>query len=200
MVDNNTNLDGFSRNVPRPLVDDIIHHFQISLDSIHGPAHWARVRYTGLLLARETGADWKVVELFAFLHDSQRRNDGADPEHGPRAGVYARAQCGRLFDLTPEQLEVLVFSCNGHTKERLIDDVTAQTCWDADRLDLYRPGVDILPDPYYLGTTAAKDTGMMQGAIGRSRVSQHAVQLFYGRRWGGEVCGDARAFQREQHQ
>lgn len=164
-----TLLNAAPRNVPRRLVDDIVGNFQISLDSIHGPSHWARVRYNGLLLSQRTGADWKIVELFAFLHDSQRMNDGADPEHGPRAAAYAMEKCGVLFDLSSAQLEVLVLACNGHTKDRLTENITAQTCWDADRLDLYRPGVGIMPDPYYLGTQAAREASIMKEAVRRSR-------------------------------
>lgn len=69
--------------VPRALVDDILANFYLPHASVHGPAHWARVRLNGMRIAQVSGADRKVVELFAFLHDSQRRNDGTDPEHGP---------------------------------------------------------------------------------------------------------------------
>jgi len=36
-------------------------------------------------------------------------------------------------------------ACEGHTYKGYHDDVTIQTCWDADRLDLGRVG--ITPDP-----------------------------------------------------
>ena len=68
-----------------PLDTLVRNGFQLPLTSIHGPAHWARVRENGLRLATETGADRTVVELFALLHDSQRRSDGRDPGHGRRA-------------------------------------------------------------------------------------------------------------------
>lgn len=152
--------------VPRILVDDILANFRLPQSSVHGPAHWARVRLNGLLIARESGADLKVVELFAFLHDSQRIDDGADPEHGPRAAEYALSKHGVLFDLKPRQLKALVAACRGHTRERLSDSVTVQTCWDADRLDLFRVG--IRPDRYYLGTPAARSSELMRAAIARS--------------------------------
>ncbi len=40
-------------------------------------------------MARVNGAREDVVELFAFLHDSQRFHDGTDREHGARAADYA---------------------------------------------------------------------------------------------------------------
>jgi len=146
---------------------DILRQFRLPRHSIHGPAHWARVRYNGLLLTRDSGADWQVVELFAFIHDSQRYDDGYDPDHGPRAAEYASRTCGRLFQLSDAQLDLLVKACMGHTHERLTPCVTVQTCWDADRLDLARVG--IIPDPYYLGTDLAKDPQVIAEAIARSR-------------------------------
>ena len=146
---------------------DILRQFRLPRHSIHGPAHWARVRYNGLLLSRECGADWQVVELFAFIHDSQRYDDGFDPDHGPRAADYALRTCGNLFQLSDSQLTKLVQACTGHTHEHLTSCVTVQTCWDADRLDLARVG--IIPDPYYLGTDLAKHPQMIAEAIARSR-------------------------------
>ncbi len=55
---------------------------------LHGIAHWWRVRHNGLLLARHTGADTRVVRLFALFHDSCRADDGWDEEHGPRAAAW----------------------------------------------------------------------------------------------------------------
>ena len=71
-----------------------------------------------------------------------------------------------MFDLEPTQLQALVVACRGHTSERLSDSVTVQTCWDADRLDLFRVG--LLPDRYYLGTPAARNSELMRAAIARS--------------------------------
>lgn len=153
--------------VTAALRDDILRQFRLPRHSVHGPAHWARVRYNGLLLSRATGADWQVVELFAFIHDSQRRNDGIDPDHGPRAADYALQQWGKLFHVSEHQLAMLVRACMGHTSEHLAECVTVQTCWDADRLDLARVG--IIPDPYYLGTPPAREPQMIAQAIARSR-------------------------------
>ena len=44
-----------------------------------------------------------------------------------------------------------------------------QTCYDSDRLDLGRIGVEIEPDPDYLCTDVAKDPEMIVWAYERSR-------------------------------
>lgn len=58
------------------------------------------------------------------------------------------------FSLDRTGLELLVEACHGHTHGDFHDDVTVQTCWDSDRLDLGRVG--IVPDPGRLGTAAAR--------------------------------------------
>ena len=49
---------------------------------------WMRVLYNGRMLAKETGANLNVVELFAIIHDCQRDNDSYDLNHGRRAAQY----------------------------------------------------------------------------------------------------------------
>ena len=63
--------------------------FRLDWKGIHGPSHWARVRQNGLLLAERIGPEvnLRVVELFAFLYDSCRHDDGYDPMHGARAAA-----------------------------------------------------------------------------------------------------------------
>jgi uncharacterized protein len=102
------------------------------------------------------------------LHDSKRRNEGTDPEHGPRAADFARQLRGTAFELDDDDFEKLVRACHGHTHERTHPDITIQTCWDSDRLDLGRVG--IFPDPYYLSTADARDPAMIRWADGRARM------------------------------
>jgi uncharacterized protein len=132
----------------------------------HGLAHWARVLETGLRLSEETGADTEVVQLFAVLHDSRRVNQGSDPDHGPRAAAYAVEVRGLLFDLPDPAFNLLHRACAGHTYERTHPDITVQTCWDADRLDLGRVG--ITPQPSLLCTEAAKRPETIQWADDRA--------------------------------
>ena len=137
------------------LVAALRREFRLEWQGIHGAAHWARVRRTGLQLARLTGANSRVVEYFAFLHDVCREDDGHDPWHGPRAARFALTIRTRHIDLDEGEFALLIAAMEGHTSGRRHDDVTVCTCWDADRLDLARVG--ITPDPARLCTDAACD-------------------------------------------
>jgi len=101
--------------IDKALVRVIRVRFTLDWRGIHGVPHWARVRENGLRLAELTGASPKVIELFAFLHDSRRQNDGADPEHGPRAAKLVRSLAGSAFELESADLELLVTACYGHS-------------------------------------------------------------------------------------
>jgi uncharacterized protein len=70
--------------------------FALPLNGLHGEAHWQRVMDNGLRLLEVTGADPEIVELFAYLHDSQRQNDGWDKEHGRRAAEFVRSLQGSV--------------------------------------------------------------------------------------------------------
>ena len=143
-----------SRIISADLLNFLKGHYRLDWNGIHGAKHWARVRANGLALARETGANVAVVELFAFLHDSCRENDGYDVRHGHRAAELVRQLQGRLIHLGGDDLELLVSACQGHTVQEWHADPTIGTCWDADRLDLTR--IDIIPDPDRLITLAGK--------------------------------------------
>ena len=75
--------------IDKKLIKIIRDQFRLDWHGIHGAGHWARVRENGLRLTATTGANEKIVELFAFLHDSRRLHDGPDPEHGERAADFA---------------------------------------------------------------------------------------------------------------
>lgn len=136
------------------LLKAVLAQFRINRDGAHGTSHWARVRKHALIVGRATGADLLVVELFAFLHDSQRKNEYVDMGHGYRAADYARSLKTVYFDLTPLQLAKLCEAMTGHSDGQLHTDATIQTCWDADRLDLGRVGKK--PHAKYLSAEAAK--------------------------------------------
>jgi len=136
------------------LISEIRAQYVLDWEGIHGWNHWMEVLETGKLLAREVTADLKVLELFAYLHDSCRRNDGIDPQHGPRAAEFAFGLHGTCFALDASALELLLIACRDHTAGYVHDDPTIQVCWDADRLLL--PRVGIIPNPDYFGTEAAK--------------------------------------------
>ncbi len=117
----------------------IFHNWSPSLTGNSGEAEWI------VLIAKDNGADKSVIDYFAFLHDSRRFNEDSDPDHGKRAAEFALSLRDSYVDLSNSSFSLLVTACEGHTHEGYHDDVTIQTCWDADRLDLGRVG--ITPDP-----------------------------------------------------
>lgn len=149
-----------------PILHAILDDYELPWDGEHGIAHWARVLENGLRLAAETGANVEVVRLFALMHDSRRVNEGTDPDHGPRAAEFARLLRGRLIDLPDPEFQLLHRACAGHTHERTHPDITIQTCWDADRLDLGRVG--ITPHPRLLCTEVARRPETIRWAHGRA--------------------------------
>ena len=150
----------------RPILHKILEDYALPVNGYHGVAHWARVLENGLRLSAETGADVEVVSLFAILHDSRRLNEGWDPDHGPRAALFAEKILGTVFEMDPERFFLLQEACIGHTHEKTHQNVTIQTCFDADRLDLGRVG--IRPDPRLLSTAAARSKAIINWADGRA--------------------------------
>ena len=130
--------------------------FRLDPTSPHGPNHWMRVKRNGLELAEKTGANKLVVELFAIFHDSCRVNDNHDKGHGKRGAKLAK----KLYKMgyvpcSQHELDILVRACDQHTGGENPYDITVATCWDADRLDLPRVGIEVNPD--LLCTEEAKD-------------------------------------------
>lgn len=134
----------------------IIERSKIDLDSIHGFKHWENVERIGRYLSEINEADKKIVRYFAYLHDSRRRNDGPDPKHGKKGAKYAsKLYKDGLIDLRPEQYEKLIYAIEHHSNLMASsDDITIQTCWDSDRLDLWR--LNIAPNQEFLYTDKAK--------------------------------------------
>lgn len=158
----------FVPEAPRDeLVGRVCQSFALPLGSIHGPAHWLRVRENGMRLAKITGADLAVVELFALFHDSMRLSDGRDLDHGRRAAEFLRTLREPLSFMAEADFERLLFACAHHTAGWTEAELTVQTCWDADRLDLGRVG--IRPSPERLCTPAAREPGLLAWAYARSR-------------------------------
>ena len=152
---------------PRALIGLLRERFALDWCGIHGAPHWARVRRNGLVLAERTGASRRVVSLFAFLHDSCRLDDCRDAKHGQRAAALVDSlRSAGLLSLSDEEAELLCLACRDHSDGRTDADITVQTCWDADRLDLGRVGRR--PDPRFLCTPAARDRELIAWAYRRS--------------------------------
>lgn len=133
----------------------------------HGIHHWARVYEIGTKLAGQTGANRDVVQLFSVFHDAGRFNEHEDPQHGPRGAKLASQLRAFFFpELQEKEFTLLHQACSLHTSAATHHDITVQTCFDADRLDLGR--VRKVPDPLYLCTDAAKDPRMLGWAYRKS--------------------------------
>jgi uncharacterized protein len=139
---------------PPDILEAVLARSTSHTSSLHGLAHWERVHENGVALARVTAsADSEVVRLFALFHDSMRLNDGHDLDHGRRGSALAR-ELADILPLEPWQLDRLIAACDGHTDGFVSDDPTVGACWDADRLDL--PRVGIQPEARLLSTAAAR--------------------------------------------
>ena len=87
-----------------------------------------------------------VLLAFAYLHDAERKDNAEDIEHGKRASeLIDRIRDIELNTLSDEQIEKLKRACELHTTEPWTGDITIDTCFDADRMDLLRVG--IMPSP-----------------------------------------------------
>lgn len=170
------------RVVDTSLLVEIQAQFRLDWAGHHGFPHWARVYRHGLYVGRAIGADLRVVELFAFLHDSQRENEYTDPEHGARAAEYARwLHKKRRFELDRNALGLLTAACEGHSEGYLQADPTVMACWDADRLDLGRVG--IRPDPRRLCTVAARQDEYLERAWRRGLAHANKLRANRRRAW-----------------
>ena len=124
-----------------PIVREILTGYRLPVHGIHGVGHWGRVLENGWQLAAETGANLDVVVLFALFHDARRVNEDQDDGHGQRGAELARQMRASLPSLPDSEFDLLTEACRLHTDGLLDGDVTLQTCWDADRLDLGRVGI-----------------------------------------------------------
>ena len=141
----------YNRNA---LIEHVRSQFEIDWHGLHGTNHWARVLHHGKCIGLKRDADLLVVELFAFLHDSCRLDDGRDPLHGERGAEFAYCVNGQFFHLNGEQLDNLCSAIRHHSSGDISTNPTIQTCWDSDRLDLGRVG--IFPSPEFISDVASE--------------------------------------------
>ena len=169
----------------KPLIHRILEDYSLPWHGTHGVGHWARVLENGTRLAKETKANIEVVQLFAIFHDSCRVNEDADWGHGERGGNLALALRDKWLSLSDEEFDLLYEACAGHTDGLTEADITIQTCWDADRLDLGRVG--ICPELLRLCTEAAKNPEIIKWADGRASID--IVPDFVRGEWGVDLGG-----------
>lgn len=120
------------------------------LGETHGLPHWQRVERNGIILATSE-VNITVVRVFAYLHDKCRIDNGYDVEHGKRAAIMIDGVRHTLLkELTDNEFELLSKACELHTITLRTGNLTIDTCFDADRLDLERVG--IVPYPNKMAT------------------------------------------------
>jgi len=153
--------------ISKRFLDAILAQYRLPPEGIHGVAHWARVAENGRRLAEITGAHKDTVTLFAYLHDACRETLEWDPLRGVRAADLARRWRGTYFDLPAHEFDLLYLACARQSDGLLEADITLQTCWDADRLEIGRVGMMIIPSR--LCTEAARDPELMDWADRRAR-------------------------------
>lgn len=132
---------------------------------IHGVPHWSRVWLHGRRLARALDVDPAVLAWFAFLHDSQRQDDGYDPGHGVRAADFAvrLRKDGLVRELDASHFEYLCEAMRQHSDGHIAGAPVMLACWDADRLDLQRAG--ITPQAERLCSTYARHPAVIRNAV-----------------------------------
>lgn len=134
-------------------------------DGIHGLPHWSRVWFHGRALAARLDVNPGVLAWLAFLHDSQRHNDHHDPQHGQRAADFAvrLRREGVICELADQEFEHLCEAMRLHSDGHTIGEPAILACWDADRLDLARVGIE--PEPSRLCTEPARHPQTIDAAV-----------------------------------
>ena len=86
------------------------------------------------------------------------------------AGVHALGQSANFFiygGINPgKEKELLIEACKYHSDGLIDADITVQTCWDSDRLDLGRVGIK--PSSDRLCTEVARRSDVIEEAYKRS--------------------------------
>lgn len=157
------------------LLTEIRHHYRLNWHGPHGVVHWNRVYENGMKLAEQDGVIVKIVQLFSVFHDSQRKNENLDKNHGKR-GAELAVKLRSLCPLDEREFKLLTTACSLHTSARDHEDITVQACFDSDRLDLGRVG--IMPDADYLCTPMAKTAETIKWGLERSRIRELPAKPF----------------------
>jgi len=128
-----------NKDLRRALLKTVREQFRLEWQGIHGVPHWSRVRWNGLTMSQANGA---------------------------RAADFTLELNRDLLKLDRAGLEMLAYAVRHHSDGLIEADITVQTCWDSDRLDLGRVG--ITPRPDRLCTEQARDPMLFEIAYRRS--------------------------------
>ena len=129
-----------------------------TLGKTHGLPHWQRVERNGILLSLKEyngslylrkDINLKVIRLFAYLHDKCRLGNHNDWKHGERAAdMLYTIRNTLLKDLISEEFHLLEKACRFHTTMHKTGNPTIDICFDADRLDLGRVVLNLIPQKW----------------------------------------------------
>lgn len=146
--------------------------FRKSDSILHGPAHWARVFHFGKLLSEKMSLPLQqrqCIQVFAWTHDLARWDDNGGNEHAIAGAYYLDEVVPALFaHLVHDQRELIRAAIRHHADSLAAEEAfhsgwfidlpweksdllnTIGCCWDADRLDLLRLGIE--PDHARMST------------------------------------------------
>ena len=146
-------------NKYQDLILKIKKQFKIDFYGLHGIRHWKRVYENTQKLASYYKVQSEVFGFFALLHDCKRANEDIDKFHGKRASIFVKELLkSKEIVLNDEDAKSLIYACKNHThsdkKDPLYKDIVVQICFDSDRLDIDRVGLEV--DLKYLATDYAK--------------------------------------------
>lgn len=129
--------------------------------TLHGEQHWRAVADAGVEIALHGGGCPKLALAFGMIHDCQRLNDDWDPLHGTRAARWAKRSRHAKNLLGADSLALLVKACDGHDGGRTTKSAAIGACWDADRINLWRVGIE--PDNKFFSVLRGEKFNEMKG-------------------------------------
>ena len=143
----------------KTLFELVKNNFKLDLYGVHGIYHWQRVYKNTQILSTYYKINSPVFELFALFHDSKRENEYSDIHHGVRASEFVEKLIKeKKIILDENDKNRLLYAISNHTitdeENSLFNDLIVKICFDADRLDLGRVGVE--PEEKYMMTDFAK--------------------------------------------
>jgi len=143
----------------KELLQIVQKNFKLDFYGVHGISHWQRVYKNTKILSNYYKINSPVFELFSMFHDSKRENEYSDIYHGFRASEFVEELIKeKKIILDEDDKNRLLYAISNHTisdeKNPLFNDLIVQICFDADRLDLGRVGVE--PEEKYMMTDFAK--------------------------------------------
>jgi uncharacterized protein len=163
--------------MPKDSEIELVKPFAKMDSEIHGQRHWSHVRRLGLELGNLlnlTDEQLRCIELFALTHDLARTNDGKNTVHSDDGSYLFVDVAKEVFPLLDGEQRGLIQICIKHHSDGITaeeaylnqsfrhiawreDDIinTVGCCWDADRLDLLRLGIE--PNGKYMSTSVWED-------------------------------------------